>query len=344
MKKRTSVTQKEIAKKAGVSQTLVSLALNGSYDVTLSEETREKVLEVARELGYVPQAAAKSLKKGRSSNIGLVLVQPHFQVFRDPYIPNIMTGLSSIVRSNGYRLIVEHINDLDDLTIIRDMLKSGEVAGLILSNYQWAKKVATPLLEEKYPIVLLDNVGGWHYDSVGIDHVMGVKSAVSHLIGLGHERIAYITYGPEDHLHVMNRLDTVRKIIEEAGLIFDPQLVRYGHYDPESGYANMQSLLTENPMPTAVFGMNDMMAIGAMRAILDAGLKIPDDIAVIGYDDMRFSAYTNPALSTVNAPEIDLGHSAGEMLISLISGSPLPKSQISLETELVIRASCGANH
>ncbi|MGB1288025.1 MAG: LacI family DNA-binding transcriptional regulator, partial [Aggregatilineales bacterium] len=307
MKKRASVTQKQIAQRAGVSQTVVSLALNRSSAVILSDITRQRVLDVAKEMGYVPQAAAKSLVQGHSTNIGLVLVQPHYQVFRDPYIPNVMTGLSEIVRENSYRLIVEHITHLDDLSIIRDMLKSGEVAGLILSNFHWAEEIATPLIEEKYPIVLTDTYDKHNYHSASINHVDGVRSVVTHMVEQGHQRIACIAYGPADHLHVTRRLQIFQDVLQEVGIAFNPSLIRYGEYDPESAYTQMQWLLTETSPPTAVFGMNDMMAIGAMRAILDAGLRIPEDIAVVGYDEMRFAPFTNPALTTVRAPEVKLG-------------------------------------
>lgn len=344
MKKRSSVTQKQIAKQAGVSQTVVSFVLSGSYDISLSEDTRQKVMDVANELGYVPQAAAKSLVQGRSTNIGLILVQPHYQVFRDPYIPNVMTGLSGIVQSNGYRLIVEHINDLKDLMTIRNMLMSGEVAGIILSNFHWAKDVVTPLIEDEYPIVSL-NMGkkDEKYHSASLDHVNGVRSAISHLINLGHEQIACIAYGPETHLDVIKRLAVVRDTMNQAGLLLDKNFVQYGQYDPDSGYEAMQVLLAQNPRPTAVFGMNDMMAIGALRAILDAGLQVPDDIALVGYDDMRFAKFTNPALTTIHAPEIELGHVAGEMLMSLINDTPVEEPRILLNTELIIRDSCGGN-
>ena len=138
-------------------------------------------MDVASELGYVPQAAAKSLVQGRSTHIGLVLVQPHYQVFRDPYIPNVMTGLSSIAQSNGYRLIVEHINDLNDLNTIRNMLMSGEVAGIILSDFHWANDAVTPLIEDGYPIVSLHVSGksGKYYSTNITRHANAKEVTVS---------------------------------------------------------------------------------------------------------------------------------------------------------------------
>lgn len=338
MKKRTSVTQKQIAQQMGVSQTLVSLVLNGSYDVTINHDTRQRVLALAEEMGYVPQAAAKSLVEGLSNHIAIVLVQPHYQVFQDPFIPNILTGLSEVVQAKGYRLIVEPINDLNDLSTLRYMLKSGEVAGIVLSNFHWAEPIIAPLIEEGYPIVLLDSVSDEKYPSVYIDHLNGVKNAIRYLQDAGHQRIGCITYGPLTSMG--NRVDAVREALRKGGHPLENRYLRFGEFDPESGYRAMQSLLTESPRVTAVFGMNDIMALGAMRAILDAGLRIPEDIAVMGYDNMRFTPFTNPTLTTVHAPELEQGRLAGKMLVELIHGKIPQDIQIALSTHVMRGTSC----
>jgi LacI family transcriptional regulator len=340
MKKRTLITQKQIAEQAGVSQTVVSLALSNSYDITLSEETRQRVLEVAKGLGYVPHVAAKALVKGRSSNLGFILIRPHYQVFRDPYIPNVITGLSAVVRTHGFRLLVEHIDNLNQINTISNMLKGGEVAGIVLSSFYGLEHIIMPLIEDGYPIILLDTPPDKNY-GVLIDHASGVRSAAAHILSLGHRRIGCILFGPPNP-HINNRLNAFLEPIKAAGGVIDETLIRHGNYDPESGYEVMQSLLQLHPMPTAVFGMNDFMAAGAMRAIHEAGLRIPEDIAVVGYDDMRFAAFTHPTLTTVRAPEVEQGRMAGELLIKLIGGEPLPEQQMVLGTELIIRNSCGA--
>jgi DNA-binding LacI/PurR family transcriptional regulator len=344
MSKKVSVTQKEIAKTAGVSQTVVSFVLNNSYGVTISEDTRQRVLEIANELGYVPQVAAQNLVRGHSSNIGLVLIYPHYQVLRDPFIPNVMTGIGRVSRSQGYRLLVEHINRMEDIGKIRSLLKGKEIAGLVISNFQAAADVIRPLFEEGYPIVLLqrDSSGFADINSVSIDHLGGVRKLTEHLLNLGHRTIACIGYTTAGDAQVARRFGMFRQVVEAAGSKVEARYVRYGSFDPESGYDAMKSLLEERPLPTAVYGMNDLMALGAIRAIHEAGLRIPDDIAVVGYDDMRFSAFTYPPLTTVHAPEVELGQEAGKMVVSMIDGSKIENSHVSLETELVIRASCGA--
>jgi DNA-binding LacI/PurR family transcriptional regulator len=340
--KKPIVTQKHIARTAGVSQTTVSLILNNADDSGISEETRERVMQVVDQMGYVPQTAARTLVRGYSPNLGLVLIQPHYQVFRDPFIPNIITGLGVVARQAGFRLLVEHINDLDELNTITNMLKGGEVAGLVLSNFQLAEHVVLPLIAEGYPIVTLDRTNHqWSY-SASIDHASGVRAAMRHLLGLGHQRIAVITYTTLRDPQVVLRLDVIRTMLREAGCPLDDNLLRYGGYDPESGYRAMRDLLQQRPLPSAVFGMNDMMALGAMRAIHEAGLRIPQDIAVVGYDDMRFAEFLSPPLTTVHAPEVEYGETIGRLLLDILEKKAPEKADIVLQTKLVVRDSCGA--
>lgn len=343
MGKKISITQKEIAKAAGVSQTVVSFVLNHNDGVAISENTRQRVLEIANELGYVPQVAAQNLVRGHSSNIGLALMYPHYQILRDPFIPNVMTGMGRVSRSQSYRLLVEHINRLEDLPKIRNLLKGKEIAGLVLNNFQAAAEVIHPLVDEGYPIVLLERDKNEfpNVHSVSINHLGGVHQLISHLLRLGHQRIACISYAPMIDVQVRRRFGKFQELMEEAGCQVEDRYVRIGGYDPESGYEAMKSLLEETPLPTAIYGMNDLMALGAIRAIHEAGLRIPHDIAVVGYDDMRFSAFTYPALTTIHAPEVELGQEAAKMLFKLIDGAKIENPHLSLEPELYVRQSCG---
>lgn len=341
--KRTTVTQKQIATRAGVSQATVSLVLSGSTSVTIPETTRDLVKGVAHELGYVPQAAARNLVRGRSGNLGLILVNPHAQVFTDPYVPNVMTGVSEVARAAGFRILVEHIEDIDDqakVGVMLEMIKGGEVAGAILNNTAWTPDLAANLLEEGYPIVTLDDTNHpWNY-SVKIDHLAGVDLLIDHLAGLGHERIACIGYGPADTPSVAARLGQYRRSLELRNLPIDERLVRIGRYDPHSGYEAAHDLL-EREQFDALYCMNDAMALGAMKAIQEIGRTIPGDIAVVGYDDMRFAAYTSPPLTTVRAPETEQGRRAGTMLIDLVNDREPAEHHVLLRGELVLRGSCG---
>jgi DNA-binding LacI/PurR family transcriptional regulator len=303
------------------------------------------VLDAARELRYFPDAAARSLARGRSSNIGLILGQPHEQIFIDEYIPNVITGLNKVTKKHGYRMLVEIIDDGSRLDAYVDLVRGKEVAGMILHlnnpSPEEIQKMAS-FVAEGFPIVGLD-----FYDqsipSVRVDKLMGVRTAVKHLIQLGHRRIACISYAPfQNNRHATNRILVYRKTLESSGIAYEESLVRYGNFDPDSGYDAMASLLKVEPYPTAVFAMNDVMAFGAITAIHEHRLRVPEDIAVVGFDNIRLARFTNPPLTTINEPDVEHGRRAGEILVQLIDGQVPPELHVTLGTELIIRESCGS--
>jgi len=348
MASKRKVTSKRVAELAGVSQTTVSFVLNNVDRANISEETRRRVHEAAETLGYVPDMAARALARGRSANIGLVLVQPHKQIFADSYIPNVIAGLSQVVKKAGYRILVEMIDAGSHPNTYVDLIRGKEVAGLVVNLgspsvaelEETAGQLATYALEG-YPILTLDE---YHPDlpSVMVDRLTGVRQVVQHLIDMGHTCIACITYAPTNvNLHAEIRLEVYRETLRQAGIQPDEALVRYGVFDPDTGYAAMQSLLDGYPVPTAIYAMNDVMAFGAMTAIHERGLRVPEDIAVVGFDDIRLARYTAPPLTTVFEPETEHGYAAGELLMHLINGDPIENTHIRLNTQLVIRESCG---
>jgi DNA-binding LacI/PurR family transcriptional regulator len=339
------VTSRQVAKHAGVSQTTVSFVLNAVESANISHDTRQRVLAAARELGYFPDAAARSLARGRSSNIGLLIGQPHNQIFIDEFLPTVITGLTDVTRPFGFRLLVEIVDERHPDTYT-ELVRGKEVAGLIVSfSNPSADDVQrmTLLAEDGVAVVTLDY---WNetIPSVSVDKLGGVRKAVAHLAQLGHERIALISYAPpRSNPHATRRLKTYRETLRAFGLPYDEQLAAFGAYNPESGYEAMQSLLSLSPIPTALFAMNDMMAFGAMAAIEDAGLRVPDDIAIVGFDDIRLARFANPPLTTIREPDVEHGRRAGELLLALINGTEPDSLHSKLETELVIRASCGFN-
>jgi LacI family transcriptional regulator len=175
-----------------------------------------------------------------------------------------------------------------------------------------------------------------------VDKLDGVRRIVEHLVNLGHRRIACISYAPTNKkCDPYRRLMVYREVLEAAGIDYDEALVRDGRFDPETGYEAMKSLLESSPLPTALYAMCDVIAFGAMTAIREAGLRIPEDIAVVGFDDMRLARYSIPPLTTVREPDIDHGWLAGNMLMDLINNRPLEQNHIVLKTEMKIRDSCG---
>lgn len=342
MSTRRRVTSRQVAEKAGVSQTTVSFVLNNVKSANISEETRQRVNEVARALGYVPNASAQSLARGRSSNIALVIGQAHEQFLIDEYMPAVLTGLSQVIRERGFRLLVEFIEHGNQPDSFLELVQSGEVAGTILSLYSPTQEdieAVVGLVEEGFPIL---SIGRLHSKicSIRLDRMQGIRQVVQHLIDLGHRRIACITYAPQPlNRHNQRRLQTYRETLEKAGIAYDDSLVRYGAYDPQTGYTAMKSLLDDGADITAVYAMNDVMAFGAIRAIQERGLSVPGDISVVGYDDIRLARYSNPPLTTVREPAVEHGRLAGDTLMDLIdSASPAEFHQI-IPTELVVRES-----
>jgi len=344
MARKSQITSKRVAELAGVSQTTVSFVLNNVDSANISEDTKQRVLEVAQAIGYVPDVSARSLARGTSTNIGLVLAQAHEQVFIDEYIPNIITGLSKVTRMYGFRILIELLENGSDPSTYLNLLRSKEVAGIIVNIDAPSQKDIRELVESVnagFPIVSLDY---WHetIHSVTVDKLEGVRRALGHLLQLGHRRIACITFAPvQAQAHASKRLHVYREVLEEAGIAYDETLVRNGAYDPETGYQAMKSLLEISPLPTALFAMNDIMAFGAMTAIHEAGLRVPEDIAVVGFDDIRLAGYSTPALTTVREPDALHGATIGQMLIDLINGTPLEQDHVVLKTEFKIRDSCG---
>jgi LacI family transcriptional regulator len=344
MPRRVKVTSRRVAELAGVSQTTVSFVLNNVDSANISEETRQRVLEAARSVGYVPDVSARALARGRSTNIGLVISPTFEQVFINEYIPNIISGLSKVTRKHGYRILVELLEDGSHPNTYLNLIRGKEVAGLVVNLVTPTEldiQALVASVTEGFPIVSLHHLHDAVH-SVTIDKLEGVRRVLRHLLGMGHRRIACITYAAiQKEPHAYRRLVTYREVLEEAGIDYDEALVRYGCYDPETGYEAMKSLLEVWPMPTALYAMNDDMAIGAMTAIHESGLRIPQDIAVVGFDDVRLARYSTPALTTVHGPAIENGRVAGQMLIDLINNRPLEQKHIVLQTELKIRDSCG---
>jgi DNA-binding LacI/PurR family transcriptional regulator len=338
-------TSKLVAELAGVSQTTVSFVLNNVEGANISEETRQRVLQVARDLNYVPDMAARSLARGRSHNIALVLAQPHRQVFIDEYIPNILTGINQVVQGQGFRILVELVDRDRNIDVYSSLLQSKEAAGIIVNfNYVAAEDIEqiVACAAQGLPIVSLADI---HKDvySVSVDKLGGVRQAIKHLVNLGHRRIGCISYAPEgSNPHANDRLHIYRRVLENAGITPDPSWIGYGEYDPETGYQAMKGLLNLSPLPTAFYAMNDVMAFGAISAIQEAGLRIPEDIAIVGFDDIRLARFTTPPLTTIYEPDVDHGRLAAEMLMALIQGKTPVERHIKLATRLVVRQSCGA--
>ncbi|MDX2005270.1 MAG: LacI family DNA-binding transcriptional regulator [Meiothermus sp.] len=339
------VTSQQVAKRAGVSRTTVSFVLNDVPGASISEETRLRVFRAAEELGYVPNAAARSLVSGQSLAIGLVVSHAeHLQV--DAFIPQVLYGLSHTAHQHGYRVLLETVADVSKPDAYTDLVRGQRIDGLIVLNTRSDDRQLPELIRRNFPVVLLGfrewpGLEAQTY-SVETDGLGSAHTVTGHLIALSHRRIAHITFAPEEYAATHDRHLGYRRALEAAGIGYSKALVKYGNYSAASGYQAMHQLLQRKPYPTALFAGNDTIALGAMAAIREKGLRIPDDIAVVGYDDIPTAPYMAPPLTTVRVSAIEHGQIAVEMLSGLMQGNPPPQNHVRLETPLIVRESCGA--
>jgi LacI family transcriptional regulator len=328
-------TIKDVAREAAVSVATVSRVFNQSGLV--SEETRRHVRAVAERLRYWPNGVARSLITSRTHALGVLLPDLHGEFFSE-----VIRGLDLTARERGLHLLLSssHSDPEGLVAALRSM--RGRVDGLILM----APEIdAISCLEESassLPLVLLDpgnDVEG--YDTVSIGNLDGARGMVRHLLGLGHRRVAIVA-GPDRNIDARQRLEGWRAALTEAGLAATDDLVLPGDFTERSGYEAGVGLLRLDPRPSAVFAANDYMAVGVMRALGDSGLRVPEDVAVAGFDDIELARYLDPALTTVHVDAFGLGRRAVQRLAPGDGdGAPRHRRE-TLETTLIVRASCGS--
>ena len=335
-------TQRQIAEAVGVSRTTVSLVLNDVPGTRVSPETRHRILEVANQLNYYPDAAARTLVSGRTSTIGFVLCQSPDRIFADAFLPEVLRGVGDAVQANGFRVLIHSVEDVTSPDAYIGLVREKQTDGIILSGPRSDDRQLLQLRAEGFPVVLLGQLPGSGIPFVDVDNVGAAKQAVEHLISLGHRRIGMITNAPLAYTAARDRLVGYRHALEEAGLTCTQDLVRTGDFREESGVRAMNDLLDLAQPPTAVFVASDLVTFGAMMAIKQRGLTIPDDVALVGFDDVRLANYVNPPLTTVRLPAYGLGYRAAMLLTEPIVGEPVEEHESFLRLELVVRQSCGA--
>lgn len=337
------VTSSQVAEKAGVSRTTVSLVLNNVQGVQISDETRGRVIEAVMELGYVPNAAAQALASRRAQIIGLILTRNPHHISSDAFLNQILDGLITAAHEHSIRLLIDIVEVQHQKKAYLELVRAKRIDGLILSGPRFNDEALVSLEQERFPTVLMGQLPETDFYSVDIDNYAAAKQAVTHLINLGHERIACITNARPSYTAAAERLRGYRQALESQNLAYDEDLVRYGDFDPESGYQQMMNLLVGENNISAVFVASDVVAIGAKAALVEQGLKIPQDIALVGFDDVPLARYLDPPLTTVRLPASDLATRASQILIQIIQGDPPSQKQVLLESELIVRQSCGAD-
>lgn len=338
------VTSRDVAEHAGVSRTTVSLVLNNVQGVQISEETRGRVIEAALALDYVPNAAAQALASRRAQIIGIILTRNPHHIASDAFLNQILDGLITAVHEYSMRLMIDIVEPEHQRKAYLDLVRAKRIDGLILSGPRFDDQALMALETDRFPTVLMGQLPETDFYSVDIDNFSASYQAVSHLLNLGHQRVACITNAHPSYTAASERLRGYHQALEDKAITYDEELVRYGDFDPESGYSQMKDLLEGDSQVSAVFVASDVVAVGAKAAIVDHGLRIPLDIALVGFDDVPLARYLDPPLTTVRLPATELAFKASETLLQIIQGTPPQSKQILLDSELIVRQSCGANN
>ncbi len=332
-------TLEEIAKRAKVSRSTVSRVINN--DPRVSDETRQRVLTVVQRLNYHPNLAARSLAAGRTRILGLVIPERVTGLFSDPYFPILIQGITSACNAHDHSVMLWLAEPEYERRMISQVLHNSLIDGVIMASMLVDDSLMLSLIESDLPFILV----GRHptnprVNYVDVDNINSARELVAYLIARGYRRIATIT-GPLNMIAGIDRLEGYKRALRDAGVAIDPNLIVVGDFSENGGYARMQELIPLKP--DAVFVASDAMALGALRAIRAAGLQVPQDIALAGYDDMPFAERTDPPLTTVHQPTYQAGFTAAETLIELIANPSAQPRHIILPTQLIVRASTDLN-
>jgi LacI family transcriptional regulator len=343
--KRKPVSQIEIARIAGVSRTTVSFVLNNVRGKNISEETRQRVVAAAREFGYTPDEAAVDTATSRDGAISLFVAHSD-SVFSDAYILRLLEGMGPVLNKarRGLRVVQFRVSRNDYLETAR---RNGYEGVLLLNTHVDDPGIA-PLEESGLPFVVIGSLPDARLAQVDIDNAEAARKVGEYLLSLGHRDIAVVAHAPEAFLAVRARLQGFLGALRDAGIELPPERIAFAHFTEESGYAATKSLLergqarsgARSERPTALFATNDMVAYGALRALDEAGLAVPEDVSVAGFDDDYMSRYTNPPLTTMTLPAEGIGRIAAESLLWALDGKPPRAGTRLLPTSLTIRRSC----
>ena len=330
------LTLEDIAQMSGVSRSTVSRVING--DPNVNDQTRSKVQEIIQRINFQPNLAARGLAVGHTQVLGLGIPTGVGNLFTDPYFPLLIQGVSLACNAFGYSVMLWLAEPEYERTTIGQILYSGLVDGVIISSMLTDDPLIERLAESKRPFVTV----GRHptndkVNYIDVDNRAGANQAVSYLLRIGRKRIATIT-GPQNMIAGQDRYQGYLDALRERGISTSLDLVAEGDFTDAGGAVAMRRILSHRP--DAVFVASDAMAFAAMRIVKEAGLRIPEDIAIVGFDDIPAAALSNPPLTTVRQPIQRTGSVAAETLIDLIEHPDPQIRRVLLPTELVIRSSC----
>ncbi|WP_206789833.1 LacI family DNA-binding transcriptional regulator [Amycolatopsis sp. MtRt-6] len=329
------VTIAEVARRARVSKTTVSRVLNNKADVDAA--TAIRVREVIAATGYIPSAGAVGLARGVTRTVGMLVPGLTW-----PWMGEVLQGVADVVESKGYGLLLSTTNrGADSLGEFSRQVSAKAFDGLLLVEPPEAVRHLRVLHDSGLPVVVIDDRGRRPaFPSVGTDNRHGGAAAARHLLHTGRTRLATVT-GPHDFGCTADRLNGFNEVVLDAGLTLDPRLIIEGDFTSESGEAAILQLLETGPEFDAVFAHNDLTAAGVLTGLRRSGRRVPDDVAVVGFDDIPLAAHTQPPLTTIHQPLRQMGETAATLLLDRLAGAPAPDEPLIVPTTLVIRGSTG---
>lgn len=329
----------EVARLSGFSRSTVSRVINN--DPNVSTTTREKVLTIVKQVNFQPNSVARSLAAGRTRILGLIIPRGVSELFTDPYFPTQIQGVASACNSHDHSVMLWVAEPEYERRKMSQFIHNHLMDGVIVSSMLMDDPVVKSLIDSSLPFVLI----GRHPSDpavsyVDVDNRSSSRDAVLHLLRLGRRRIGLVA-GPQTMISGYDRQQGYFDGLRSRGLQVNNDLVSEGDYTETGGYMAAQRLIPHKP--DAIFASSDAMALGALRALRDAGLRVPEDVAVVGFDDMPFSSRTEPPLTTIRQPVYRMGVTAVEILLDLIDNPDSTPRRIVLPTELVIRSTCGSS-
>ena len=334
------VTLEQVARVANVSRATVSRVVNG--DRRVGEPVRSAVEIAVRDLGYVPNRAARSLVTRRSDSVAVVIPEPTTQLFGDPFFPRVLRGISDALAEEAMQLILLMPEGRADEARVERYLEAGHTDGVLLISLHGGDPLPAGLRRHGVPLVVGGRPPGDGFRYVDVDNRGGAASAAGHLVDIGRQRIATIA-GPLDMAVGADRLAGYRETCAAAGMDSDAEVVEVADFTHEGGRMAMERLLLRSPSLDAVFVASDLMAIGAIAALRAAGRSIPDDVAVVGFDDSQLATTTDPGLTSVRQPIEEMGREMTRLLLEDIREPGRPPRRVILDTELIVRGSSRAD-
>ena len=337
-------TSTEVARLAGVSRTTVSFVLNDVRNQGISEVTKARVLAAAQDLGYTPNAAARTLAGAATGTVGLVIPKAE-HLYVDVFLAQLVASVNQECHRLGFKLLIESSEGVHPQGGgFVDLVRSRRIDGLLVVNLRRDNhQQLHRLVDEGIPMVVLGRgvPGEQGFYTVGNDTRASGLTMASHLTGLGHRRIAFVNYAPPEYHSVNEREDGWRMALSGVGVDAPPEWLEHADISAQSGYLATQRLLARKTGCTALFAGNDTIAFGALKALQESGLRVPQDIALVGFDDIPLAAFAQPALTTMRTDAVGHGREAMALLAPLMRGERV-RQHVDCQAELIVRASCGA--